>query len=62
MAAKKNPTSCEGRALKANFENLHKEYSAPAFQSQLAFLQRRFGLPQFRAAVVAFLAFGETRR
>jgi hypothetical protein len=62
MAAKKNPAACDGWALaKANFENLHKEYSALAFQSQLAFLQRRFGLPPLRAAVVAPLAFGEAR-
>jgi hypothetical protein len=65
VQAKKDPTTCDGRALKAISRDLHARYSALAFQSQLelqtSYLARRFGLAPWRAAIVAELAFPAVR-
>jgi hypothetical protein len=64
MAAKKDPVSCDDRALKAVWV-VEETYKRVAFQSQsefqAAFIARRFRLTAPAAALVASLAFAETR-
>jgi hypothetical protein len=59
MASKKSPTACDGRDLKANSKSLPALYRAPAFETQISYLRRRFGFEPPIAGVVAALAFGE---
>jgi hypothetical protein len=68
LAAKKSPTACDGRALKAKSKNVHALYSAPPSESQTqieTLRERRLaraGLSLAQAAIVAPLAFGEARQ
>lgn len=61
MIKKKGPSACDTRACEGGKEVWRAFYSAPAFESQLTFLRRHFGLEPRLAAVVARLAFGEAR-
>ena len=62
MAKNKGRSDCDAGPLKATLRNMSDQDSVSAFQSQLAYLQRRFGLPPLRAAVVASLIFPEARQ
>jgi hypothetical protein len=66
MAAKKDPVSCDDRALKAIHKNTETLFNPTAFKSQseiqAAFLARRFHLSAPVSAVVAFHAFGSAVR
>jgi hypothetical protein len=68
MVAKNSPTTCDGRALKANSKNMHALCSASPSESQSPTdalrLNRlaRAGLSLAHAAIVAPLAFGEVRQ
>jgi hypothetical protein len=59
LIKKKDPAVCDDRALKAETKNTHALYSAPAFQSQILYIQRRFGVAPIRAELLAVLCFGE---
>jgi hypothetical protein len=60
MATKKIPAACDGRDVKAS-KSLPALYRAPAFETQISYLRRRFGFEPPIAGVVAALAFGERR-
>jgi hypothetical protein len=61
VATKKDPATCDDRALKAIQNHVGAQHSALAFQSQINFLKRRFGLAPAHAAATAELAFPDRR-
>ena len=61
MMVKRGLGGCDAQTLKAVTKINGASHSAPAFQSQTRYLTRRFGVSPARAAVIAFLCFGEAQ-